>query len=125
MIKLSDIRVGNLLYNTTTKEEFVVYPEFIAQLALLTESTAINCDGVVLTSERLIRNGWHITHKETLQLYYYPDFAYFRVNFYANGEYCLAMDCSPLIHILSEDMKYAHQLQNAFYTLGHKELTLK
>jgi len=126
MIHSKELRINNWVFNYYTQKPQQVYPMMIAQLATIEEDGADSMmHGVPLTEDILTNNGWILKQKESLKIYHYPEFSYFRIIFYENGEWILGMDCNPLIHVLSDDLKYIHQLQNAFYAVSLKELPIK
>jgi hypothetical protein len=115
-MKASELRIGNWIYNTTTKEKVQVYPMMINQLSKLEDKH--NYKPIELTEEILLKCGfvkqmewtYCIDLKGNLKLVYYIGEKGWSIG---NKNYS---DFSNLKHL--------HQLQNLYFCLCGKELEI-
>ena len=118
-----ELRIGNWVYNSTTKENMQVYPMMIPQLHRIENENGsledCNIKPIPLTEDILLKCGF-----ETSQ---WDCHSTFRKNICSDG--CIVISLEHK-HVeigdltLDIEIKYLHQLQNMFYCLCGKELEI-
>lgn len=125
-IKLTDLRVGNLVYLPKYKIGATVVSvdgRDIIKLSIVDELkdyTLREIEGIELTEDWLI--GFGFSGQERKEAIWFD--APFRCNFYFDLPYNLFRVEDRMLPI-SKKCHYVHDLQNIFYFLTGKELTLK
>lgn len=120
MIKASELRIGNWVYNEYTRKPQETYPMMIAQIATIEkEGGQVNMSGILLTEEWLIKFG--VTIENTVGGYLKWEIKNSKGRIiklldrkftWGAGEY-------------SDYILYVHQLQNLYFALTQEELTIK
>jgi hypothetical protein len=133
-MKASELRIGNLIYNSYTKDIFSVYPMFIVQFSK-TEDT--NIKPIQLTEEWLLKFGFikYPDCRDTFQQVYYDSYQ-FEIDRFTIISFSIQQGNKNLIKCnfdrgyRSDDgkknyyIKHVHQLQNLYFALTNEELKL-
>lgn len=115
-----ELRIGNWVYNETTRENMEVYPMMIPQLNRL-DGTSHNIKPIPITEEILLKCGFVIG---------------MRLQNFVKGKYCFVDKKDGIVYgEFSEEgifyfnsktkMYYIHQLQNLYFALTGQELEIK
>ena len=107
MIQANELRIYNWVYNSTTKENMLVYPMMIAQLSRLEKDGghSVNIHPIPLTEEILLKCGFKIRKDGKL---YHDTLSLYEADF--------------IFNIKSGIIKNLHQLQNLYFALTGQEL---
>jgi len=122
-MKVSELRIGNLLQDKVTKTELKVIRltendivTYVIDRSKFPLQDGWGMEPILLTEEWLLKFGGESIIVEDYPIYFiYP----FNIEYYEN-------ECIVLIGGFSEiKVKYVHQLQNLYFALTEKELVIK
>src|SRR5690606_18175024 len=114
-----ELRIGNWVYNETTRENIEVYPMMIPQLNRL-DGTNHNIKPIPLTEELLLKCGFVKTGVLTLSFENFLFEICLDGDDFVKQQYTLRINVCFVIKV-----KYLNQLQNLYFALTGQELEIK
>lgn len=121
MIKSTELRINNWVYNSTTKENMLVYPMMIAQLSRLEKDggQSVNIHPIPLTEEIILKCGFEYQKdNNSYQLDSDLGFTIWGRVYSGFNVYVDDVEFGEIIHSL-------HNLQNIIHALTGQELEVK
>jgi len=114
-MKATELRIGNWVCNDFTREDIEVYPMMIHRLSKIEGEHHIK--PIPLTEEWLIKFGFVREGMLTMRLD--------KFTCYCEEDDYIDNFCLGHIELFDVVPKYVHQLQNLYFALTGKELTIK
>lgn len=125
MIQANQIRINNLIYNDIGEIQPVYGVDEKSILTKVEEngwSICFNPKGIPLTEEWLLKFGFE---KGVDNVYFIKTKHFYLKIFQSIGHALCSVDKYSKAIKINDDIKYVHQLQNLYFALTGKELTIK
>lgn len=120
----TELKIGNWVYNSTTKNNMQVYPMMLPQLYSIEKEHGSlkdsNIKPIPLTEEILLKCGFE--KEGYLEYIYFGEITNYILDGDTAGTYQVGVNQGCCTTFFSWGIKYLHQLQNLFYCLCGFEL---
>jgi len=117
-IQASELRIGNYVHADVGLPSLMLH-EIKANDIPAIHRNEVQCYGVPLTEERLIRAGFNTNNNKTFSVSFYDISKKYDSDYFVFEFECYMIDMPNI------EIKYVHQLQNFHFALTQTELTFK
>ncbi len=133
-MKANELRIGNYIFISVLQGDKFVNELFTVNATVIRDAAHYgnewNAEPVPLTEEWLLKLGFEKEHDDVDDLWYYRDYfaniqntyQTFSVNLKSHAS-CIGLD--EELAYFKPEIKYVHQLQNAWFALTGTELEIK
>ena len=131
-IKANEVRIGNIVFSTITDEEVEIAAilqnekdifdfEVKDKEGMFSESQDEDVESILLTEDWLLKFGFEKKEDEVLNFRRYP----VMVKKHLQNYWSVYIDNLQVLCSTPLELKHVHQLQNLYFDLTQKELTIK